>query len=133
MDTIYSRLREWRQTTARELNVPPFLILGNAYLAGIAELCPTSLEELAACPGMGPKKLQQFGASLVQLISECVDEGLPTGVEPEPPGEPLPEAAVAEIADALRKELARSLTRRFKGRYTQAQVEEALRRLSISA
>lgn len=133
MDTIYSRLRNWRWQYALSLNVPSFFVLSNAQLAGVALRQPTTLEELAACPGMGPKKLAQFGELLLEQVAVCLAEGLEAGVvEPEPPPPPsesLSEADLAEIMAGLRKELAQRVARRLKGRFTPAQVEQALTRL----
>lgn len=138
MDTIYARLKAWRFETARSLGVPPFFILSNAHLAGVALARPMYAEELAACPGMGPKKMAQFGADLLAQVQACLAEGLEPGVaplaEPTPPSPgPLSESDFAEIAAGLRKELARQLVRRFKGRYSEAQVVEALRRFGLPA
>jgi ribonuclease D len=137
MESIYTRLRSWRGERARELNVPSFFILSNAYLAGVAAARPTSMEELNACPGLGPKKLAQFGPELLTVLLQCLAEGLEPGVllpspQPEEPAA-LSEEALVEIASALRQETAKLLARRFKGRFTATQLEEALRRLSVSA
>ncbi|MDB4897359.1 MAG: UvrD/REP helicase [Firmicutes bacterium] len=137
MESIYTRLRSWRGARARELNVPSFFILSNAYLAGVAAARPTSMAELAACPGLGPKKLAQFGPELLTVLLQCLAEGLEPGVllpspQPEEPAA-LSEEALVEIASALRQETAKLLARRFKGRFTAAQLEEALRRLAVSA
>jgi len=131
MDTIYSRLRTWRLQYALSLGVPTFFILSNAQLAGVALRSPSSVEELAACPGIGPKKLAQFGALLLDQVCACVAEGLEPGVVvPEvPQAAPLSETDLAEIMAGLRQELTERVTRRLKGRYSAAQVEEALSRL----
>ncbi|HWI65672.1 MAG TPA: HRDC domain-containing protein [Symbiobacteriaceae bacterium] len=134
METVYERLRTWRWNLAKELNVPSYLILSNAYLANVARAMPATLEELAACPGLGPKKVAQFGEELLALVAACRAEGLEPGVLPVPaPAETLGEGDVAEILAGLRRELARQVTRSFKGRYTPAQVEAVLARLTISA
>jgi ribonuclease D len=138
METIYSRLRSWRSEQARQLNVPSFFILSNAHLAGVAAARPATMDELSACAGLGPKRLAQFGQALLEVLLQCQTEGLEPGVvqpqpEPEPVEPPLTEEAITEIGAALRKEWGRWLARRFKGRYTPAQVEEALRRLSCPA
>lgn len=136
METIYSRLRQWRRQRAKELNLPDYFILSNAHLAALAVICPTTAEQLAACPGLGPKKLTQFSEELLALVSQCLAEGLEPGVAPpvatQQPAEPLSEADLAEIASGLRKEMAQRLARRFKGRFSAAQVEEALLRLVVA-
>lgn len=138
METIYSRLRTWRLEQARELQVPSFFVLSNNHLAGIAAACPTTIDALGECRGMGPKKLAQFGGALVALVSQCLAEGLPPGVELAPesavqtPPE-LTEQDLADIASILRRELAQRVSKRFRGRFTVSQVEEALKRVSWSA
>lgn len=137
METIYDRLRQWRWQRARDLNLPGFFILSNAYLAGVAAASPATLDELAACPGVGPKKLEQFGEDLLRQIARCREEGLEPGVLPPPPPETssaeLTEDDLAEIALCLRQELAQRLARRLKGRFSPHQIEEALRKLSPTA
>lgn len=147
MDTIYARLRAWRWQKALELSVPSFFILSNRHLAAVAAAAPTSTDLLANCPGIGTKKLAQFGQELVELVAQAVAEGLPPGVEPigaepsasaaaEPEPEPAPSLSADDlhtIAGELRRDMAQRLTKRFKGRYSVHQVEEALRRLLIGA
>lgn len=140
METIFSRLKSWRRNLAISLNVPVFFILNNANLAHIALDRPATLEELAACPGVGPKKLAQFGEALLAEIALCMAEGLEPGVVPPPTPEqpalvpePLSEADVAVILAGLRRQLASQLAKRLKGRYTADQVESVLSRLSITA
>lgn len=145
METVLSRLRAWRSQKARELSVPSYIILANAHLAGVAAASPATLEELAECRGLGPKRLSQYGNELLSLVHRCLTEGLPTGVEwPEPqvegaePGkatasETLSAEELLAINAALRSHLANQLTRKFKGRFTASQVETALSRLHLPA
>lgn len=140
METIHSRLKSWRRNLALSLNVPVFFILKNAHLAHIAFDRPATLEELAACPGVGPKKLAQFGEALLAEIALCMAEGLEPGVTPPPApaqprlvAEPLSEDDVAVILAGLRRQLASQVARKLKGRYTADQVESVLTRLSITA
>lgn len=139
MDTIYSRLRAWRWQEANSLNLPSYFILSNAHLAGVAATCPTTLDELGKCPGVGPKKLAQFGPQLLTVLAQAMADGLEPGVivpepAPAPPEEhPLSEADIAVIVSGLQQELAKRLVRRFRGRFSQGQVEEALRRLYSTA
>lgn len=138
METVYTRLRQWRSEKARELNLPVFFILANAHLASVASALPTTIHELALCKGMGPRKTELFGSEVLALIVGALSEGLEAGVvlAPPPPSsvetaplEELSEQALSDIAVAMRKELAARLVRRLRGRYTAGQVEEALKRL----
>jgi|GEM_PF-3418192 len=135
METVYSRLRAWRLNLALELKVPTYFILSNAHLAHVALVRPASPEELAACPGLGPKKLAQFGEALLAEVAAALAEGLEPGVMPPPPPpvEPLSEADVAEIMATLRQDLAKRIARQCKGRFTEAQVATVLARLAVTA
>lgn len=141
MDSVHNRLRAWRMHTARELNLPAYFILTNASLAAVALARPTSLNELAKCPGLGPKKLSQFGIHVLEVVDLALAEGLEPGVTPPDPGDPVVEPNPADltaddmaaIAKMFRRETARRIARQSRGRYTAAQVEEALRRLWATA
>jgi len=132
MDTVYTRLRQWRWQQALALEVPVFFVLSNAHLAAIALRQPSTFEELAQCPGVGPKKLAMFGEALLDMLQQCAAEGLEAGVvpPPEPAERPLTDEEVAEIAAQLRQELADRVARRLKGKFTATQVAEALRRMA---
>jgi len=139
VETILSRLREWRSIQAREFNLPAYCIISNAHLEGVAASCPTSLDQLAQCKGMGPKRLARYGVALLEQVSWGLAEGLAPGVTPpeavqtQAASKDLTEQEVAAIAEALWAELARQVTRRLKGRFTPGQVAEAVRRLSLPA
>lgn len=55
--SIYTRLREWRRCMAAALGLPPYIIMSNAHLAGVALAAPATAQELSCCPGIGEKKL----------------------------------------------------------------------------
>lgn len=130
MDTTYDRLRQWRRERAREIRRPAYFVLSNAHLEHLALACPTTEEELAACPGFGPKRLAEYGEGLLALLRQAAAEGLEAGVEPPAPA-PLTEEDLAEIAAALRQELVRLLARRFRNRFTTTQLAEALSALAV--
>ena len=129
-NTIYERLRRWRRERAREIRRPAYFVLSNAHLEYLALACPTTAEELANCPGLGPKRLAEYGESLLEVLRQAAEEGLEAGVAP-PGAAPLTEEDVAEIAAALRQELARLLSRRFRNRFTTVQLAEALSLLAV--
>ena len=68
VDALFERLRQWRRITATTRGVPPYVIFHDATLRGIAQRRPASLEELAAVSGVGEKKLDAYGAELIDLI-----------------------------------------------------------------
>ena len=62
------RLREWRLERAKADNVPPYVVFHDAVLHAIAAARPASLGELAQIPGVGPAKLERYGAEVLALV-----------------------------------------------------------------
>ena len=68
--TLLARLRAWRTETARERNVPAYIIFNDATLHEIALTRPTSLAALRHISGIGDRKLEAYGETLMTLINE---------------------------------------------------------------
>ncbi|MEA2645930.1 MAG: ATP-dependent helicase RecQ [Chloroflexota bacterium] len=66
----FDALRRWRLETARALELPPYVIFHDRTLAEIAQRRPASLSDLAALSGVGPAKLDRYGADLLELLSD---------------------------------------------------------------
>src|SRR5204862_624222 len=67
-------LREWRLARARADEVPAFVVFSDRTLAELVARTPRTLAELAAVPGVGPAKLERYGADLLaQLASREPD------------------------------------------------------------
>lgn len=77
-----ARLWEWRDTLARNLDRPPFKILGNEALISIAEQRPSTLEELKKIRGVSPFVLQKNGREILRHIAEVV--AMPESELPQP-------------------------------------------------
>ncbi|WP_018988133.1 DNA helicase RecQ [Aromatoleum toluclasticum] len=67
--TLFDRLRAWRAATARERNVPAYVIFHDATLREIALARPASIEELAHISGIGDRKLEAYGTSIIVEIA----------------------------------------------------------------
>jgi DNA helicase-2/ATP-dependent DNA helicase PcrA len=63
-------LREWRLARARADEVPAFVVFSDRTLAELAARTPQTLAELAAVPGIGPAKLERYGADLLARLAE---------------------------------------------------------------
>ncbi|NNM96911.1 MAG: RecQ family ATP-dependent DNA helicase [Candidatus Dormibacteraeota bacterium] len=61
-------LRRWRLDTARRAEVPPYVVFHDKTLAEIARRRPGSVQELAQVPGIGPAKLERYGADLMLVL-----------------------------------------------------------------
>jgi DNA helicase-2/ATP-dependent DNA helicase PcrA len=68
-------LREWRRRRARDDGVAAFVIAHDATLRAIAEARPASLSSLARVKGMGPTKLERYGAEILAAIASVEDPG----------------------------------------------------------
>jgi len=66
---LFERLRSWRADQAREQGVPAYIVFGDATLRGIAVTRPSTLAELGGISGVGEKKLEQYGESLLEVVS----------------------------------------------------------------
>ncbi len=66
---LLERLKAWRATQARAQAVPAYVIFHDRTLAAIASLRPGSLDALAEIDGIGERKLQRYGESLLGLMS----------------------------------------------------------------
>lgn len=62
------RLKTWRTERSRADGVPAYVVASDATVRAIAQRAPTSRVELAACPGIGPAKLDKYGDDILALI-----------------------------------------------------------------
>ncbi len=65
---MMAALRAWRLERARADAVPPYVIAHDTTLAAIVERSPRSLAELARVPGIGPAKLDKYGAEILEAV-----------------------------------------------------------------
>ena len=65
-----ARLKAWRADVAKAHNLPAFVIFHDATLRAIAEQAPQTLHDLAGISGMGVKKLEKYGADVLQVCAQ---------------------------------------------------------------
>ncbi|MHB1373888.1 MAG: HRDC domain-containing protein, partial [Thauera sp.] len=61
----------WRFATAKERNVPAYVVFQDATLREIAIARPQTLAELGHISGVGDRKLEQYGAAILELVAEA--------------------------------------------------------------
>ncbi len=61
---LFEELREWRRQVAQETDKPAFTVLVDSALAAVAETRPTSQADLARINGLGPAKIERYGATI---------------------------------------------------------------------
>ena len=70
---VEATLRSWRTSRAKRDGVPAYVVLNDRHLRGIAMARPSTLAELAACDGIGPTKLENYGDEILELVAEHAD------------------------------------------------------------
>ncbi len=66
---LFDALRDWRLEVAREADKPAYTVLTDATLAAIAEIRPSGIAELARVNGIGPAKIDKYGATILAIVS----------------------------------------------------------------
>lgn len=90
-------LKAERTKIANELRVPPYVVFSNATLIGICKIQPKSLGEMLNVPGIGEKKLEQFGKRFLQVITDYLN------------GADAPAEMVDAVSDNEKRQLLRKL------------------------
>jgi len=88
-EQLFEQLRAWRTEQAKPTKTPAFMIVTDAVLRAIATTNPQNLTTLNAIPGMGPSKVDRYGAA---ILAVCRGEApLPTPnskLQPDRPPQP---------------------------------------------
>jgi ATP-dependent DNA helicase RecQ len=82
-DDRFERLRAWRRIEAERQKLPPYVIFHDATLRSIAQVNPTTLETMSHISGIGPRKLESYGAAVLELLhggAPSTGESLEPGV-----------------------------------------------------
>ncbi|WP_296148097.1 ATP-dependent DNA helicase UvrD2 [uncultured Corynebacterium sp.] len=69
-ESAFLALKQWRLDTAREAQIPPFMIFTDATLLSVVEAMPASENELLDISGIGPAKLEQYGDDLLDVLED---------------------------------------------------------------
>lgn len=65
---LFERLREWRARIAKDRGDPPYVIALDRTLHEIVQKKPTSVDALAGIFGLGPARIELYGAQIVSLV-----------------------------------------------------------------
>ncbi len=68
-EELFERLREWRVKVASTASVPAYVVFTDATLTAIAERMPEDNAGLSAIAGIGPRKLELYGESVLRLVA----------------------------------------------------------------
>lgn len=64
-------LTDWRRERCKTDGVPAYVVLDNKTLDAIAELAPENLAQLGDISGIGPAKLERYGADILGLVASA--------------------------------------------------------------
>ncbi|KDP04838.1 ATP-dependent DNA helicase [Mycobacterium avium subsp. hominissuis 100] len=67
-EDLLVRLKAWRLDVAKEQKVPAYVVFTDNTLIAIAELRPGDEQALIAIPGIGARKLEQYGPDVLELV-----------------------------------------------------------------
>ena len=68
-DPLFEKLRALRKQLADERGVPAYIVFNDRVLREMAERRPTTAAELMAISGVGPKKLERYGAVFLEVLA----------------------------------------------------------------
>jgi ATP-dependent DNA helicase RecQ len=66
---LFEALRGHRLALAREQGVPPYVIASDRSLRELAEVRPRTLDALRLAHGIGPHKVERYGAGLLAVVA----------------------------------------------------------------
>jgi ATP-dependent DNA helicase RecQ len=66
---LFERLRSWRAQAAKERGDPPYVIALDKTLHDIVQKKPSRIDALPGIYGLGPARIELYGAKIVQLVS----------------------------------------------------------------
>jgi len=74
---LYTQLNEWRNKEATSNNISAYQVLSLSSIMEMTKTIPTSSAGLLKIKGIGKKKVDQYGAALIQLIEDyCSDKNI---------------------------------------------------------
>ena len=74
---LFNYLREWRLEQAAELGRPAYFIFSQKVLYELVTYLPTTVSELNKINGFGKRKVETFGAAILEIIQRfCREKGI---------------------------------------------------------
>ena len=73
-DALFALLKDVRKKIAQRRKVPPYAVFSESSLSEMATNYPCTLDELTTINGVGEGKARKFGAAIVEVIAQYVEE-----------------------------------------------------------
>ncbi len=67
-EELLAELKDWRLRMSKEMSVPAYVVFTDNTLIAIAETLPGDDAALVAIPGIGARKLEQYGPDVLELV-----------------------------------------------------------------
>ncbi|MFG1930626.1 ATP-dependent DNA helicase UvrD2 [Mycobacterium sp. NPDC048908] len=67
-EELLAQLKDWRLRISKEMSVPAYVVFTDNTLIAIAETLPTDDAALVAIPGIGARKLEQYGPDVLTMV-----------------------------------------------------------------
>lgn len=67
---LYTQLKTWRTTTAKDQNLPPFQVMHQKTLVQISVHLPSTITELKKIKGIGDTLAYRYGQEIIKLVNE---------------------------------------------------------------
>ncbi len=71
---LYNTLREWRLEKANEIEKPAFVVFSQKTLVELVNYLPVETATLKLINGFGERKIEQFGAGIIEIIRDYCDK-----------------------------------------------------------
>lgn len=68
-EALYEKLRAWRRSVAQERSVPAYVIFHDSTLMKIAANRPSTVDRIRHIPGVGDRRAEELGNSILAIVS----------------------------------------------------------------
>jgi ATP-dependent DNA helicase RecQ len=69
-EALMQRLKQLRKAIAARRGLPPYIVFSDRTLRAMAAARPASRAAFLACPGVGQRKLEEYGSAFMEAIRE---------------------------------------------------------------
>jgi hypothetical protein len=73
-DDLYSRLNTWRVRKAEEWGLEPYLVIPQKTMDELVRKPPQTVSELSKIKGIGKKRVDEYGAEIVKLVRQYLED-----------------------------------------------------------
>ncbi len=74
-EALMQRLKQLRKSIAAKRDIPPYIVFSDKTLRAMASTRPTTSAAFLACPGVGQRKLEEYGRAFMEAIRELDEPG----------------------------------------------------------